>query len=55
LNSEINAGLADAKIKMRLADLGVSVLSGSPTDFGKHITDDTAKWGKVIRAAEIKP
>jgi tripartite-type tricarboxylate transporter receptor subunit TctC len=55
LSSEINGGLADAEIKIRLADLGVSVLSGSPTEFGKRIADDTAKWGKVIRTAEIKP
>jgi tripartite-type tricarboxylate transporter receptor subunit TctC len=55
LSSEINAGLADAEIKIRLTDLGVSVLSGSPTDFGKRIADDTAKWGKVIRTDEIKP
>jgi tripartite-type tricarboxylate transporter receptor subunit TctC len=55
LNKEINAGLADPKIKARLADLGGSVLPGSPSDFGKLIADDTEKWGKVIRAANIKP
>jgi tripartite-type tricarboxylate transporter receptor subunit TctC len=54
LNEEINAGLADPKIKARLADLGGSVLPGSPADFGKLIADDTDKWGKVIRAANIK-
>jgi tripartite-type tricarboxylate transporter receptor subunit TctC len=54
LNGEINAGLADPEIKARLAELGLSVLSGSPTDFGKHIANDTEKWGKVIRAANIK-
>src|SRR5262249_34945178 len=54
LNKEINAGLADPKIKARLADLGGSVLPGSPSDFGKLIADDTEKWGKVIRAANIK-
>jgi tripartite-type tricarboxylate transporter receptor subunit TctC len=55
LNNEINAGLADPKIKARLADLGGSVLPGSPGDFGKLIAADTEKWSKVIRAANIKP
>jgi tripartite-type tricarboxylate transporter receptor subunit TctC len=55
LNREINAGLADPKIKMRLADLGGMVLPGSPADFGKFIAAETEKWGKVIRAANIKP
>ena len=54
LNKEINAGLADPKIKARLADLGGTVLSFSPADFGKFIADETEKWGKVIRAANIK-
>ena len=55
LNKEINAGLADPKIKARFADLGVAVFPGSPADFGKHIAAETEKWGKVIRAANIKP
>jgi tripartite-type tricarboxylate transporter receptor subunit TctC len=55
LNREINAGLADPKMKARLAELGGSVLVGSPADFGKLIGDETEKWGKVIRAANIKP
>jgi tripartite-type tricarboxylate transporter receptor subunit TctC len=55
LNKEINAALADPKIKARLADLGGTVLRGSPADFGKLIADETEKWGKVIRAANIKP
>jgi tripartite-type tricarboxylate transporter receptor subunit TctC len=55
LNKEINAGLADPKIKARLADLGVTVLSGSPADFGKVIADETEKWAKVIKFAGIKP
>ena len=55
LNKEINAGLADPKIKARIADLGDTVLAGSPADFGKLIADETEKWGKVIRAANIKP
>src|SRR5262245_7728813 len=54
LNSEINAGLADPKIKARLADLGGTPLPGSPADFAKLIADDTEKWAKVIRAANIK-
>ena len=55
LNREINAGLADPKVRARLANLGGLVLSGSPADFGKFIADETEKWGKVIRAANIKP
>jgi len=54
LNKEINAGLVDPKFKARLADLGGTVLAGSPADFGKLIADETEKWGKVIRAANIK-
>jgi tripartite-type tricarboxylate transporter receptor subunit TctC len=55
LNKEINAALADPKMKARLADLGGTVLPGSPADFGKHIAEETEKWSKVIRAANIKP
>ncbi len=54
LNKEINAGLADPKMKARLADVGGTALSGSPADFGKLIADETEKWAKVIRAAGIK-
>ena len=54
LNGEINAGLADPKIKAWFASLGGTVLPGSPDDFGKLIRDETEKWGKVIRAANIK-
>jgi tripartite-type tricarboxylate transporter receptor subunit TctC len=54
LNKEINAALADPKIKARLADLGGDVLALSPADFGKLIADETEKWRKVIRAANIK-
>ena len=53
LNNEINAGLADPKIKARLAEAGASALSGSPADFGKHIAAEIEKWGKVIRASNI--
>jgi tripartite-type tricarboxylate transporter receptor subunit TctC len=55
LNSEIQRALDDPKIKARLTDLGVTRVSGSPADFGKLIADETEKWGKVIRAANIKP
>jgi tripartite-type tricarboxylate transporter receptor subunit TctC len=55
LNKDINAALADPKVKARFADLGGTVLTGSPTDFGKLIADETEKWGKVVRAANIKP
>jgi tripartite-type tricarboxylate transporter receptor subunit TctC len=55
LNKEINAGLADPKLKARLAELGGIVLPGSPADFGKLIADETEKWGKVIRGANLKP
>jgi tripartite-type tricarboxylate transporter receptor subunit TctC len=54
LNKEINAGLADPKIKARLADLGAVPIPMTPADFGKLIADETEKWGKVIRAANIK-
>jgi tripartite-type tricarboxylate transporter receptor subunit TctC len=54
LNRETNAGLADLKIRGRLDDMGGMVLTGSPADFGKLIADETEKWGKVIRAANIK-
>src|SRR5262252_2919966 len=54
LNSEVNAGLADPKIKARLADLGGTPLVGSPADFGRLIADETEKWGNVIRALNIK-
>ena len=55
LTNEINAALADPNMKARLADLGGTVLVGSPADFGKLMTDDTGKWGKVIKFAGIKP
>ena len=55
LNQEINAGLADPKLKARIAELGAMVFAGSPANFGKFIADETEKWGKVIRAANIKP
>jgi len=54
LNGEINAGLAEAKIKARLADLGSTPLVLSPAEFGKHLADETEKWGKVIKFAGAK-
>ena len=54
LNKEINAGLADPRLKARLADLGGDALALSPADFGELIADETEKWGKVIRALNIK-
>ena len=54
LNGEINAGLADAKIKERLADMGGEPMPMSTPDFAKFIADETEKWGKVVRAAGIK-
>jgi tripartite-type tricarboxylate transporter receptor subunit TctC len=54
LNIEINAALDDPKLKRRLVELGGTLLPGSPADFGKLVADDTEKWAKVIRAANIK-
>ena len=54
LNKVINAILADPKSRARLADLGASVITGSPADFGKLVADETDKWAKVIRAANIR-
>jgi tripartite-type tricarboxylate transporter receptor subunit TctC len=54
LNKEINAALADPNMKVRLAELGGTVLAGSPAEFGKLITEETDKWGQVIRALNIK-
>ena len=54
LNAEINAALADPNLQARLADLGGTVVKGSPADFGKLIAEETEKWAKVIRAANIK-
>jgi tripartite-type tricarboxylate transporter receptor subunit TctC len=54
LNKEINSALADPKLKAQFADLGGAPLALSPADFGKFIAEETEKWGKVIRAANIK-
>jgi len=55
LNREINAGLADPKIKARLADVGVTALAGSPAEFEKMIAEETEKWAKVVKFAGLKP
>ena len=52
---EINAGLADPSVKARLADAGVTLLTGSTAEFGNLIVDETEKWAKVIKFAGIKP
>jgi len=55
LNKEINAGLADPKMKARLSELGGVPAPMSPADFGKMIADETEKWGKVVKFVGIKP
>jgi tripartite-type tricarboxylate transporter receptor subunit TctC len=55
LNKEINAALADPRMKARLVDLGAVPMSMTPAEFGKFIASETDKWGKVIQAANIKP
>jgi tripartite-type tricarboxylate transporter receptor subunit TctC len=55
LNAEINAGLMNPNIKARYEEVGYIVSPSSPADFGKFIADETEKWGKVIKAAGIKP
>ena len=55
LNREINAALADPRMKARIADIGGTVLPGSPADFGKLIAEETEKWAKVVKFAGIKP
>jgi tripartite-type tricarboxylate transporter receptor subunit TctC len=55
LNKQVNAALADPMFKRRLVDLGMEPFANTPAEFGKFIADDTEKWGKVIRAANIKP
>ena len=54
LNKEVNAALADAGMRQRLADLGCDMFAGSPADFGKFVADETGKWAKVVKFANIK-
>ena len=54
LNKEINAGLADAKIKGRLADLGAVPTVMTQAEFGRFVADEVEKWGKVVRAAHLR-
>jgi tripartite-type tricarboxylate transporter receptor subunit TctC len=55
LNKEINSALADPTIRVRFADLGATVVPGSPAEFGKLIADDTEKWAKIVKFVGIKP
>jgi tripartite-type tricarboxylate transporter receptor subunit TctC len=55
LNGEINAAFADPTMKARLSDTGGATLAGSPADFGRIMAEETEKWAKVIRAANMKP
>jgi tripartite-type tricarboxylate transporter receptor subunit TctC len=55
LNREINLGLVDPKMKARFADLGTTVLSRSPVEFGRFIAEETEKWGKVVKSSGMKP
>src|SRR4051812_43155318 len=54
LNKEINAGLTDARLKARFADLGSAAFISSPSEFGKLIAEETAKWAKVVKFAGLK-
>jgi tripartite-type tricarboxylate transporter receptor subunit TctC len=54
INKQVNAALADPKIKARLGDLGATVLPGSPADFGKLVADETEKWAAIVRTANIR-
>jgi len=55
LNNEINAAVADSKVRAQFRELGVSPRSMAPIEFGQLIADQTEKWGKVIKVADIKP
>src|SRR5258708_34074572 len=55
LNKAINSALAESKTKARLADLGLTVLAGSPAEFGKLIAEETEKWGQVGKVSGAKP
>jgi tripartite-type tricarboxylate transporter receptor subunit TctC len=55
LNSAVNAILADPAVKLRMADIGATLLPGSPVEFGKFVADETDKWAKVVKFAGAKP
>jgi tripartite-type tricarboxylate transporter receptor subunit TctC len=55
LNAAVNAGLADPKLKARLADLGGTMLVGTPADFGRLIAEETEKWAKVVKFSGARP
>jgi tripartite-type tricarboxylate transporter receptor subunit TctC len=55
LNREIKAGTADAKISAAFTQIGGNAIAGSPADFSKLVAEEIEKWGKVIRAVNIKP
>ncbi len=55
LNREINAGLADPRLKARLEELGSVPFAAPPAEFGKHLAEQTEKWGRVVRAARLRP
>jgi tripartite-type tricarboxylate transporter receptor subunit TctC len=55
LNKEINAGLADPKMKARISELGATAFPSSPADFGKLIAEETERWGKVVKFSGAKP
>ena len=55
LNHEIKAGLADARLKAKLEDVGGMLIAGSPAEFGKLIANETEKWPKVVKFANVKP
>ena len=54
LNAEIKAALRDTKFKARITDLGATVFESTPPEFGRHLADETEKWGKVVRFAAIR-
>jgi tripartite-type tricarboxylate transporter receptor subunit TctC len=54
LNKEVNAALADPKAKARIAEMGATLITGSPADFGKLVADETEKWGKVVKFSGAK-
>jgi tripartite-type tricarboxylate transporter receptor subunit TctC len=54
LNRETSAGLADSRIRVRITEFGDTVFASSPAEFGQHIVEFTERWGKIIRAANIK-